>query len=177
MSIVLRSDKDPKTLASAARQEILSLDKNQPIYNVKTMEDLIAESVATQHFGMWMLACLAAVALILAAVGIYGVIAYGVTQRLHEIGVRIALGAGARDILTMIIGQSMTLALMGVGLGLVIAFIMTRLMSTLLYGISASDPLSFLIAVMLLVGVAFVAALVPARKATRVDAIGALRSQ
>ncbi len=177
MSLVVRSNKDPLSLASAARQEVLAIDKNQPIYNVKTMKDLVDESVATQHFSMWMLACLAAVALILAAVGIYGVIAYWVTQRLHEIGIRIALGAASRDILRMIIGQSMTLALIGVGLGLVVAFIMTRLMRTLLYGISASDPIAFVVAALLLAGVAFMAALFPARKATRVDAIGALRQQ
>ena len=141
------------------------------------MKDLVDESVATQHFSMWMLACLAGVALILAAVGIYGVIAYWVTQRLHEIGIRIALGAASRDILKMIIGQSMVLALIGVGLGLIVAFIMTRLMRTLLYGISASDPIAFLVAALLLAGVAFMAALFPARKATRVDAIGALRQQ
>jgi putative ABC transport system permease protein len=177
MSLVVRSNKDPLSLASAARQEVLAIDKNQPIYNVKTMKDLVDESVATQHFSMWMLACLAGVALILAAVGIYGVIAYWVTQRLHEIGIRIALGAASRDILRMIIGQSMTLALIGVGLGLVVAFIMTRLMRTLLYGISASDPIAFVVAALLLAGVAFMAALFPARKATRVDAIGALRQQ
>ena len=177
MSLVVRSNKDPLTLAPAARQEMFAIDKNQPIYNVKTMKDLVDESVATQHFSMWMLACLAGVALILAAVGIYGVIAYWVTQRLHEIGIRIALGAASRDILKMIIGQSMVLALIGVGLGLIVAFIMTRLMRTLLYGISASDPIAFLVAALLLAGVAFMAALFPARKATRVDAIGALRQQ
>lgn len=177
MSLVVRSNKDPLTLASAVRQEVLAIDKNQPIYNVKTMQDLVDQSVATQHFSMWMLACLAGVALILAAVGIYGVIAYWVTQRLQEIGVRIALGAASRDILKMIIGQSMVLALIGVGIGLIVAFIMTRLMRTLLYGISASDPLAFLVAALLLAGVAFMAALFPARKATRVDAISALRSQ
>jgi len=177
MSLVVRSNKDPLTLASAVRQEVLAIDKNQPIYNVKTMKDLVDESVATQNFSMWMLACLAGVALILAAVGIYGVIAYWVTQRLQEIGVRIALGAASRDILKMIIGQSMALALIGVALGLIAAFIMTRLMRTLLYGISASDPIAFVVAALLLAGVAFMAALFPARKATKVDAISALRSQ
>lgn len=176
MSLVLRSNKDPMTLAAAARQEVLGIDRNQPIYNVKTMEDLVDQSVSTQHFSMWMLACLAAVALILAAVGIYGVIAYWVTQRFHEIGIRIAMGAASRDILTMIISQSMSLALIGVGLGLVVAFIMTRLMRTLLYGVSANDPIAFVVAALLLAGVAFMAALFPARKATRVDAIDALRN-
>jgi putative ABC transport system permease protein len=176
MSLVLRSNKDPMTLAAAARQEVLNIDKNQPIYNVKTMEDLVDQSVATQHFSMWMLAFLAAVALILAAVGIYGVIAYWVTQRFHEIGIRIAMGAASRDILKMIISQSMSLALIGVGLGLVVAFIMTRLMRTLLFGVSASDPIAFVVAALLLAGVAFMAALFPARKATRVDAIDALRN-
>jgi putative ABC transport system permease protein len=176
MSLVLRSTTDPMKLAPAVRQEVLSLDANQPTYNVKTMEGIVGDSVATQRISMLMLGCLAAVALILAIVGIYGVIAYWVTQRSHEMGVRIALGAGSRDILKMILGQSMTLALIGVGIGLVAAFILTRVMSTLLFGVSARDPLAFLAAALLLAAVAFVAALVPARRATRVDPMCALRN-
>jgi putative ABC transport system permease protein len=176
MSLVLRSTTDPMKLAPAVRQEVLNLDSNQPIYNVKTMEGIVGDSLATQRFSMLMLGCLAAVALILAVVGIYGVIAYWVMQRSHEMGVRIALGAGSRDILKMILGQSMTLALIGVGIGLIAAFILTRVMSTLLYGVTARDPLAFVVAALVLAAVAFVAALVPARKATRVDPMCALRN-
>jgi putative ABC transport system permease protein len=176
MSLVLRSTTDPTSLVPAVRQEVLSLDSNQPVYNVKTMEEMVGDSVATQRFSMLMLGCLAAVALILAIVGIYGVIAYWVAQRSHEMGVRIALGARSRDILKMILVQSMTLALVGVGIGLIAAFILTRVMSTLLFGVSARDPLAFLVAALLLAAVAFVAALVPARKATKVDPMCALRN-
>ena len=152
MSLVLRSNKDTMTLASAARQEVLGIDKNQPIYNVRTMDALVDESVALQHFSMWMMACLAAVALILAAVGIYGVIAYWVTQRFHEIGIRIALGAASRNILRMIIGQSMTLALIGVGLGLMISFYYDASHEDVVIRGSASDPVAFVVAALLLAG-------------------------
>jgi putative ABC transport system permease protein len=177
MSLVVRSSTDPAALVPAIRQQVLAIDANLPVYNVKTMEQVVGESVATQRFSMVMLACLAGVALILAAVGIYGVVGYWVTQRKHEMGVRIALGARATDILRLVVGQSMVLVLMGVGVGLLAAFALTRVMSGLLYGVSASDPLAFVVAALLLAGVAFVAALVPARKATKVDPMVALRNE
>jgi putative ABC transport system permease protein len=166
---------DPTSLAPAIRNEVLQIDKDQPISNVGTMEQIVASAVAPQKFATWLLAVFAATAMLLAAIGIYGVMAYSVTQRTHEIGIRMALGAGRRDVLRMVVVQGMKLAFIGVALGLAGAFVLTRLMSSLLYGVSATDPLTYGGVSVLLAGVALLACLIPARKATRVDPMIALR--
>jgi putative ABC transport system permease protein len=166
---------DPTNLTSAIRNEVLQIDKDQPISNVETMENIVAATVAPQKFVTWLLALFAASAMLLAAIGIYGVMAYSVTQRTHEIGIRMALGAGRRDVLRMVVSQGMQLSLIGVALGLVGAFVMTRLMSSLLYGVSATDPLIYGGVSVLLATVALLACLIPARKATKVDPMIALR--
>ncbi|HEY9402034.1 MAG TPA: ABC transporter permease [Pyrinomonadaceae bacterium] len=173
--LAVKTKGDPTSLAPAVRNEVLQIDKDQPISNVGTMEQIVAATVAPQKFATWLLAVFAGSAMLLAAIGIYGVMAYSVTQRTHEIGIRMALGAGRRDVLRMVVSQGMKLALFGVALGLVGAFALTRLMSSLLYGVSATDPLTYGVVSLLLASVALLACLIPARKATRVDPMIALR--
>ncbi|MFL6207321.1 MAG: ABC transporter permease [Pyrinomonadaceae bacterium] len=175
MMIVLRTATDPLSLAPAAQREIQALDKDQPVADVRTAESWLAESVARTRFGTLLLNVFAAVALLLAAVGIYGVMAYSVTQRTHEIGIRMALGARPFDVFKLVVGQGLMLTLSGVALGLGAAFMLTRLLTNLLYEVSATDPTVFLGLAVLLALVAFVASYVPARKATRVDPMVALR--
>jgi putative ABC transport system permease protein len=177
MTLVARAAADPLGLAPGVRREVAALDKDLPLYNVRTMEQVVAESVARQRFTMLLIAVFAGVGLLLASVGIYGVISYTVSQRRHELSVRLALGAQARDIVRMVVGQGMLLALGGIGAGLAAAFLLTRVMASLLYGVSATDPLTFALVPLALAGVALLASLIPARRATRVDPAGALRYQ
>ena len=175
MSIVVRAGGDPLQLAGAAQREIQAIDKDQPVFNVRTMDKVVSESLAPQRVVMGMLGIFALIALVLASVGIYAVMSYTVSQRTHEIGLRMALGAQPRDVLKMVLRQGMLLAGAGVALGLVFAFALTRGMKSLLFGVSASDPLTFAAIALLLAGVAFVACFVPARRATKVDPMVALR--
>ncbi|HEX8775378.1 MAG TPA: ABC transporter permease [Pyrinomonadaceae bacterium] len=175
MTIVLRTAGEPMSLAAATQREIQAIDPDQPVSDIRTMEQLLSASVARTRFNALLLALFAGLALILASVGIYGVMAYSVVQRTREIGIRIALGAEARDVVRMIVGQGMILTLVGIGLGLVAAFALTRLMSSLLFGVSATDPLTFAVVSLLLSAVAFLACYIPARRATKVDPMVALR--
>jgi putative ABC transport system permease protein len=174
-NIVARTEGDPLKLVAAVKSQIWSVDPQQPIASVATMEQVLANSVAPRRFNMLLIVIFAGVALALAAVGIYGVISYTVSQRTHEIGIRVAMGARGSDVLTLVIGQGMTLALTGVGLGLAAALVLTQLMSSLLFGVSPTDAPTFVIIAILLTGVALVACIVPARRATRVDPMVALR--
>lgn len=173
--LVVKTEVDPLGLAATVRKTVWEVDKDQPVSNITTMDDIVAESVARQRFSMLLLAIFAGLALLLAAVGIYGVMSYSVAQRRGEIGIRMALGAQKRDVFKLTVGRSLKLVLIGVVVGLVGAFALTRLMSSLLFGIRATDPATFAAISLLFIGVALLASYLPARRATRVDPLAALR--
>jgi putative ABC transport system permease protein len=175
MYLAIKTNGDPLALASAVRGQVLTLDPEQPVYDVKSMDHLVTTSLAQRQLNMVLFVAFSSMALILASVGIYGVMSYSVTQRTHEIGIRMALGARQRNVLGLVVRQGMTLALAGVGLGIGGALALTRLMSTLLFGVSASDPVTFAVISVLLTGVALAACFVPALRATKVDPMIALR--
>ena len=173
--LVIRTNGDTANLAGAVRQIIREVDPDQPVSNVATMAEVLGTEAAQRRMGMIMLAGFAALALLLASLGIYGVLAYFVTQHTNEIGVRQALGATPRNILFLVLRKGMGLTLAGVGIGLAASFALTRLMSSLLFGVTAADPLTFATVPLLLVMVALLACYIPARRATKVDPLVALR--
>jgi putative ABC transport system permease protein len=176
MGLVVRAaGGDAAALATAVRKEILAVDPQQPVSSVQTMEQLMATSITRPRFIMMMLGLLASIALALASVGIYGLMSYSITERTHEIGIRMALGAQRGDVLRMVVGQGLRLVTIGLIIGLTGAFALTRLMSSLLYGVSAVDPMTFLAVSVLLAGAGLLACYIPARRATRVDPMVALR--
>jgi putative ABC transport system permease protein len=175
MNVVVRAAADPLQLTGAVRQVARELDAAQPVSRINTMEQLIQRSIAPDRFALALLGLLALLALLLANVGIYSALSYTIAARTHEIGVRLALGATSRDVLRMALGQGMRLALMGIGLGLLSAFALTRLMRPLLFGVSATDPLTLIGGALSLALVAAVACYLPARRATKVDPLVALR--
>jgi putative ABC transport system permease protein len=175
MTIVARTGNDPSSLARPIAKTVRSLDKDLPAYSPKTLEDYLNATVAIPSFNTILLGAFAFLALLLTAIGLYGVISYSVAQRTHEIGIRVALGAQPADMLRLVVGQGLRLALAGVVLGLVAAFSLTRYLSSLLFGVSSRDPFSFLGVVLLLFAVVFLACYVPARRAMRVDPMVALR--
>lgn len=175
MNLVARTSGDPLSIAPALRQQVWAGDRNLAIANLGTMKDLIAASITQQRFILTLLACFAGLALLLAAVGIYGVMSYAVTQRTHEIGIRMALGARVGDVLRLVFRQGLVLTLIGIAIGMALAFALTRLMSSLLFGVTPTDAVTFAAVAGGLVLVALVACLVPARRATKVDPLIALR--
>ena len=173
--LVVKTDVDPGSLATTVRKAVWEIDKDQPVSNIQTMEEILADSIARQRFSMLLLAIFAGVALVLAGVGIYGVMSYSVAQRTHEIGIRMALGAQTSAVLKLAVGYGMKLVIAGVVIGLIAAFALTRVMSTLLFGVTATDPATFTLISLLLIAVAALASYIPARRATRVNPIIALR--
>jgi putative ABC transport system permease protein len=174
MGLVIRTAGDPAAFATTLRHEVQALDKDQPIYNVRTMDDVVANSLGTRRVSMQLFTVFAIAALLLAAIGIYGVMAYSVTQRTQEIGIRMALGAQKSDVLRLVVRQGMTLVAIGVVVGLVGALGLTRVISNLLFGVGASDPTTFIVISLLLIAVAFVACYLPARRAAKLDPVIAL---
>jgi putative ABC transport system permease protein len=175
MTLVVRTAGDPTNLTSAIRNQVLSIDKEQPVSGVRTLEQRVSTSIAQQRFSMLLLGVFAAVAMVLAAVGIYGVLSYAAAQRTHEIGIRMALGARAGDVLKMVIGQGMKLTLAGVALGSGAALALTQLMRRLLFGVTAADPMTYVVIALSLTLVALFACWIPARRAAKVDPMVALR--
>ena len=176
-SFVLRTTGDPLLLSAAIRSEARQLDSSLPVRNLRSVEELVGQSIAPQRFNLSLLSLFAGLGLLLAVVGIYGVMAYSVSQRTHEIGLRMALGAQARDVRKLFVKQGMSLALVGVAIGLIASFVLTRLMKSLLFGVSATDPVTLAGVALLLTCVALLACYIPARRATKVDPLVALRHE
>jgi predicted permease len=175
MNLLIRTTAEPTQLAPVVRNEIRSIDKTVLIYGISTLESQLARAVAQRRFQTWLLTLFSALALLLAAVGIYGLIHQSVTLRTREIGTRLALGAQPRDVLRLVVGQGLRLALCGIGIGLLAAFALTRVLTGLLFGVTATDPLTFIAAPLVLLLVALLACYLPARRATKVDPLTALR--
>jgi putative ABC transport system permease protein len=175
MTLVARTDGAPLSFVAAVRSQVQAVDKDQPISNIRTMEERLAGTVSQRRFNLILLAIFAGLALSLAAIGIYGVMSYLVTERTHEIGVRMALGAQTRDVLRLVIRQGMTLALTGVVIGLITALGLTRLINNLLFGVSTTDPVTFSVIPLLMALMALLACYLPARRATKVDPLVALK--
>ncbi|HKV13031.1 MAG TPA: ABC transporter permease [Thermoanaerobaculia bacterium] len=176
-ALVVRTAKDPATLAGPVREQVKALDPNLPIDQIRTLEDLVSASLSQSRFKTVLLALFAGLALVLAAVGVYGVVSYTVAQRTHEIGIRMALGAQRRSVLRLVVGQGMVLVLAGVGAGLAGAWFASRYLEGQVYGVSAKDPVTFLAVPLVLAAVALVANYLPARRATQVDPLVALRRE
>jgi putative ABC transport system permease protein len=162
-------------LGSSLRQAVFAVDKDQPVSAIEPLDQVVSDSIAARRFSMLLLALFASGALALAAVGIYGVISYSVTQRTNEFGIRLALGAQSQDVLALVVRQSMLLIVIGTGIGLAASYAITRLLSSMLFGVSATDLPTFASVSLLLIGVALLASFIPARRATKVDPIVALR--
>ncbi|HEV8139891.1 MAG TPA: FtsX-like permease family protein, partial [Pyrinomonadaceae bacterium] len=175
MTIVARTKSDPGAIAGALRVAVTSVDKSLPVYALKPMTEYLRDSLSRRRFNLILLTIFSCIALTLAAVGIYGVISYGVTQRTHEMGIRMALGAKPRDVLKLVIRQAMLMTLGGVGIGLLAAWALTRLMKSLLFNVGVTDPLTFAAIALLMTLIAMLAVLLPARRATKVDPLVALR--
>jgi len=175
MTLVLRTHSDPITIVPAVRRAVMGPGKDQPVFNVQTMEEVIRASTAGTRFPLMLLGIFAGVALLLASVGIYGVVSYSVNRRTHEIGIRMALGAKRGDVLKLVVGQGFRLTLIGVAAGIAGAMVLTRFLSSLLYDVKPTDPSTFVAVSLLLIGLSLLACYIPARRATRVDPMVALR--
>jgi putative ABC transport system permease protein len=175
MALVVRTSTDPNSLAGSVRGVIKALDTDLPVFRVRTMDQFVADSMTQRRFALLLIGIFAGLALLLAAIGLYGVMAYSVTQRTHELGLRMALGAQAADVLKLVVKQGMLLAMIGLGIGVVFALLLGRAMKTMLFNVSTADPMIYLAIAATLAAVALIACFIPARRATKVDPMVALR--
>ena len=175
MALFVRAAGDPTSLAAVVRNEVQAINKDVSVFSVEALSERINSQIAADRIIAVLLSVFGGGALLLATIGIYGVVAYSVAQRTHEIGVRIALGAEQHDILKLIVGRGMVLVLIGTGIGLALSLVATQMLKSFLFGISATDPLTFTVVVLVLGGVALLACYLPARRATKVDPLVALR--
>ncbi len=177
MSLVVRTKAEPSSMIGAIRDQVLALDKDQPVFEIMTMEERLSQSLAQSRFVMLLLGVFSALAMVLAAIGIYGVMACFVSQRNKEIGIRMALGAQKRDVLKLVVLEGMALAVVGVALGLAASFALTRIIANLLFGVGPTDAFTLTAVSSLLTGVAFLACCIPARRASRLDPMITLRAE
>jgi ABC-type antimicrobial peptide transport system permease subunit len=177
MTMVIRTSVEPQSLARIAEETVRSFNRNLPVSGVATMEQVIANTLWQSRFNLQLIGIFAALAMMLAAIGLYGMMSYSVAQRTREVGLRMALGANRRDVLKLVVGQGMKLALAGVALGLLVSVALTRLMEKLLFEVSATDFSTFAVIAVLLMFIALVACWIPARRATKVDPMIALRCE
>jgi putative ABC transport system permease protein len=175
LTLALRTTGDPRALVGAVRSAIAAVDKDLPLYNVRTMDDVLERSLASRRASMELLALFAAAALLLASIGLYGVVSYSVSQRTHEFGVRMAMGARERDVLRLVLGRAARLAVLGLGLGFAAALALSRVLATLVFGITVTDPVTFGAVGLILLAVALLASYLPARRAARLSPVSALR--
>ena len=175
MTLLVRTSNDPTSIIAAVRQAVWSIDPNQPLANINTLEQIVSDSIAQPRLNMLLMMLFGSLALLLSAVGIYGLLSYAVTQRTQELGIRMALGANVSDVLKLVLRQGMLLALIGEAIGLAAAFALTRLMRGLLFGVTPTDTTIFAGVVVVLTLTALLACWVPARRATKVDPLVALR--
>jgi putative ABC transport system permease protein len=176
-TLVLRTNGDPMKFVSAARAQIATIDPNLPMYNIKAMDIAITESIIGIAYVATMMAVLGVIALALASVGIFGVMSYSVSERTHEIGIRMSQGAQTKDILSLVLRGGLFMTLLGLVIGLPIAFVLARTMSALLFNVQAADPVSFIVLPLVLVAVAALACYLPARRAAQMDPLRALRHE
>jgi len=174
MNLVVRATNDPRSLARSIQQEVQSLDRDIPVYQIRTLEQYLSVAVAQPKFNALLLSLFAGLALLLTAIGLYGVVAFAVVQRSQEIGIRIALGAQTGDVLKMVLRQGLKLTTLGLAIGLAAAYALTRYMQSLLFGVKATDPSTFAAIALLLIAVALMACWIPAKRATKVDPMVAL---
>jgi predicted lysophospholipase L1 biosynthesis ABC-type transport system permease subunit len=177
MMLLLRTEGDPALTAPLVRREVLALDPELPVFEVKTMDAALTERLSTRRFSLVLLGLFAGVALLLAAVGVYGVMSYGVVQRSREIGIRMALGARQEDVLRLVVGDGLRLAILGIGIGIPLALGLLRLLRGMLFGVGAFDPVAYLALTAVLGSVALLASWLPARRAAQVDPTVAMRAE
>jgi putative ABC transport system permease protein len=175
MALAVRTSSDPMAMIRSVRREVLAVDQDQPVYQIQSMQDLVSKSIAQPRFYSTTLGVFAILALILAGVGVYAVMSYSVTQRTHEIGVRMAMGAERRDVIKLILKEGLLLVVIGMSIGLAGALALTRIVASLLFGVSPNDVITFALIALLLILIALLACYIPARRATRIEPMVALR--
>jgi putative ABC transport system permease protein len=177
LTLVVRTQANPENLIRDVRREVMAMDKTLPVTHVRTMEERVGDSTSGSRFNAFLITLFAALALVLASIGIYGVVSHTAAQRTHEIGIRMALGARGSDVLSLVLARGMGLVLIGVAIGLAVSLALTRFLERLLFGVEPADPWTFVLVSLVLAAVAFLACYLPARRAARLDPLTALRQE